>query len=68
MFLSVYELRVVRAALLATIEGNPSEWESLSDTDREIACDLLDALPMFATAAVIDDDDDGEEEDSYEGD
>jgi hypothetical protein len=62
VFLSVRELRIVRAALLASLDGNSNEWESLSDADRDIASDLLDALPVFATTILDETDDDGDDD------
>lgn len=62
VFLSIRELKAVRAALLAAIEGDTGEWDALSDADMDIASDLLDALPVFGTG-VVDADDDGSDDD-----
>lgn len=45
LHLTVQELRVVRASLLLAMDGDASEWNRLSGDDRDLAANLLDAIP-----------------------
>jgi hypothetical protein len=45
LHLTVQELRVVRASLLLAMGGDASEWNRLSGDERDLAANLLDAIP-----------------------
>lgn len=66
MKLSKDDLRILRAALAAALEGDEDPWDELSGDDLDRAAELLDDL-----AAEIDDEDDDdlwEDEDEEDGD
>ena len=68
MNLSVRELRVIRAALQLALDGDDSAWESLTQSDTDLAEDLLDAIPDLSPAEDLLDDDGSEEDEDEDND
>ena len=68
MNLSVRELRVIRAALQLALDGDDSAWESLTQSDTDLAEDLLDAIPDLSPAEDLLGDDGSEEDEDEDND
>ncbi|NBR00416.1 MAG: hypothetical protein EBT79_02470 [Actinobacteria bacterium] len=62
MYLSIRELRVVRAALMLAVHDDSAAWVALSSDEEDLAQNLLDLIPEPITP---DDDDEDEEEEEY---